>query len=59
MGMTPSAPDAIVDLVPFLLVADVERSIPFYERSGSTWSSATSRMAGSSSRDSRRRRRPT
>jgi catechol 2,3-dioxygenase-like lactoylglutathione lyase family enzyme len=26
--------DAVVDLVPFLLVADVERSIPFYEALG-------------------------
>jgi catechol 2,3-dioxygenase-like lactoylglutathione lyase family enzyme len=34
MGIAPSAPDAVVDLVPFLLVADVERSIPFYEALG-------------------------
>jgi catechol 2,3-dioxygenase-like lactoylglutathione lyase family enzyme len=34
MGIAPPAPDAIVDLVPFLLVADVERSIPFYEALG-------------------------
>jgi catechol 2,3-dioxygenase-like lactoylglutathione lyase family enzyme len=27
-------PEAVVDLVPFLLVADVERSIPFYEALG-------------------------
>jgi catechol 2,3-dioxygenase-like lactoylglutathione lyase family enzyme len=26
--------DAVVDLVPFILVADVERSIPFYEALG-------------------------
>jgi catechol 2,3-dioxygenase-like lactoylglutathione lyase family enzyme len=34
MGVAPSAPDAVVDLVPFLFVADVERSIPFYEALG-------------------------
>lgn len=34
MGIAPPAPAAIVDLVPFLLVADVERSIPFYEALG-------------------------
>jgi hypothetical protein len=34
MGIAPSAPAAIVDLVPFILVADVERSIPFYEALG-------------------------
>jgi catechol 2,3-dioxygenase-like lactoylglutathione lyase family enzyme len=34
VGLAPSAPDAIVDLVPFLLVADVERSIRFYEALG-------------------------
>jgi catechol 2,3-dioxygenase-like lactoylglutathione lyase family enzyme len=34
MGIAPPAADAIVDLVPFLLVADVERSIPFYEALG-------------------------
>jgi catechol 2,3-dioxygenase-like lactoylglutathione lyase family enzyme len=31
MGVAQSPPHAIVDLVPFILVADVERSIPFYE----------------------------
>lgn len=34
MGIAPAAPDAVVDLVPFLFVADVERSIPFYEALG-------------------------
>jgi catechol 2,3-dioxygenase-like lactoylglutathione lyase family enzyme len=34
MGVTPAAPGAVVDLVPFILVADVERSIPFYEALG-------------------------
>jgi catechol 2,3-dioxygenase-like lactoylglutathione lyase family enzyme len=34
MGVVPSPPDAIVDLVPFILVADIERSIPFYETLG-------------------------
>jgi catechol 2,3-dioxygenase-like lactoylglutathione lyase family enzyme len=30
MGVAPAMRGAVVDLVPFLLVADVERSIPFY-----------------------------
>jgi catechol 2,3-dioxygenase-like lactoylglutathione lyase family enzyme len=34
MGVTPASPAAVVDLVPFILVADVERSIPFYEALG-------------------------
>jgi catechol 2,3-dioxygenase-like lactoylglutathione lyase family enzyme len=34
VGIAPSARAAIVDLVPFLLVADVERSIRFYEALG-------------------------
>jgi catechol 2,3-dioxygenase-like lactoylglutathione lyase family enzyme len=33
MGIGPT-PTQIVDLVPFILVADVERSIPFYEALG-------------------------
>jgi catechol 2,3-dioxygenase-like lactoylglutathione lyase family enzyme len=31
MAVAPTPPPQIVDLVPFILVADVERSIPFYE----------------------------
>ena len=34
MGVAPTTRDAVVDLVPFILVADVERSIPFYEALG-------------------------
>jgi catechol 2,3-dioxygenase-like lactoylglutathione lyase family enzyme len=34
MGVTPTAAAAVVDLVPFILVADVERSISFYEELG-------------------------
>jgi catechol 2,3-dioxygenase-like lactoylglutathione lyase family enzyme len=34
VGIAPPPPEAIVDLVPFLLVADLERSIPFYEALG-------------------------
>jgi catechol 2,3-dioxygenase-like lactoylglutathione lyase family enzyme len=34
MGVTPAPAVTVVDLVPFLLVADVERSIPFYEALG-------------------------
>jgi catechol 2,3-dioxygenase-like lactoylglutathione lyase family enzyme len=34
MDFAPVKRDAVVDLVPFLLVADVERSIPFYEALG-------------------------
>jgi catechol 2,3-dioxygenase-like lactoylglutathione lyase family enzyme len=34
MGLTPTTRDAVVDLVPFLLVADVDRSLPFYEALG-------------------------
>jgi catechol 2,3-dioxygenase-like lactoylglutathione lyase family enzyme len=34
MGIAPTTRDAVVDLVPFILVADVERSIPFYEALG-------------------------
>jgi catechol 2,3-dioxygenase-like lactoylglutathione lyase family enzyme len=34
MGVAPAMRGAVVDLVPFLLVADVERSIPFYEALG-------------------------
>jgi catechol 2,3-dioxygenase-like lactoylglutathione lyase family enzyme len=34
MGLAPTRRDAVVDLVPFILVADVERSIPFYEALG-------------------------
>jgi catechol 2,3-dioxygenase-like lactoylglutathione lyase family enzyme len=34
MGLAPTRHPAIVDLVPFILVADVERSIPFYEALG-------------------------
>jgi catechol 2,3-dioxygenase-like lactoylglutathione lyase family enzyme len=34
MGVAPTNLHAIVDLVPFILVADVERSIPFYEALG-------------------------
>lgn len=33
MGVAPTR-YAVVDLVPFILVADVERSIPFYEALG-------------------------
>jgi catechol 2,3-dioxygenase-like lactoylglutathione lyase family enzyme len=31
MGVAPTTQDVVVDLVPFILVADVERSIAFYE----------------------------
>jgi catechol 2,3-dioxygenase-like lactoylglutathione lyase family enzyme len=34
MGVAPARRDAVVDLVPFIFVADVERSIPFYEALG-------------------------
>jgi catechol 2,3-dioxygenase-like lactoylglutathione lyase family enzyme len=35
MGLAPTRRDAaVVDLLPFILVADVERSIPFYEALG-------------------------
>ena len=34
MGLASSRPDAVVDLVPFILVADVERSVAFYETLG-------------------------
>jgi catechol 2,3-dioxygenase-like lactoylglutathione lyase family enzyme len=34
MGVTAARGETVVDLVPFLLVADVERSIPFYEALG-------------------------
>jgi lactoylglutathione lyase len=34
VGVAPRTHDAVVDLVPFILVADVERSIPFYEALG-------------------------
>ena len=34
MDVAPVECDAVVDLVPFLLVADVKRSIPFYEALG-------------------------
>ena len=34
MGLAPTTRDVVVDLVPFLLVADVERSLPFYEALG-------------------------
>ena len=34
MDVAPLKRDAVVDLVPFLLVADVQRSIPFYETLG-------------------------
>jgi catechol 2,3-dioxygenase-like lactoylglutathione lyase family enzyme len=34
MGVTSAREETVVDLVPFLLVADVERSIPFYEALG-------------------------
>jgi catechol 2,3-dioxygenase-like lactoylglutathione lyase family enzyme len=34
MGVTSTTRDAVVDLVPFILVANVERSIPFYEALG-------------------------
>jgi catechol 2,3-dioxygenase-like lactoylglutathione lyase family enzyme len=34
MGVAPTTRDSVVDLVPFILVADVERSIPFYEALG-------------------------
>ena len=34
MGVSPAADRAVVDLVPFILVADVERSISFYEALG-------------------------
>jgi catechol 2,3-dioxygenase-like lactoylglutathione lyase family enzyme len=34
VDLAPVGRDAVVDLVPFLLVADVERSIPFYEALG-------------------------
>lgn len=34
MGIAPSARDGVVDLVPFILVTDVERSIGFYELLG-------------------------
>jgi catechol 2,3-dioxygenase-like lactoylglutathione lyase family enzyme len=32
--VTATARESVVDLVPFILVADVERSIPFYEALG-------------------------
>ena len=31
MGLEATRGDAVVDLVPCILVADVERSIPFYQ----------------------------
>ena len=34
MGVGPAAGDGVVDLVPFILVTDVERSIGFYEALG-------------------------
>jgi hypothetical protein len=34
VGVAQPPPDAVVDLVPFILVAAVERSIPFYEALG-------------------------
>jgi catechol 2,3-dioxygenase-like lactoylglutathione lyase family enzyme len=34
MGVAPSASEAVVDVVPFVLVADVERAIAFYEALG-------------------------
>jgi catechol 2,3-dioxygenase-like lactoylglutathione lyase family enzyme len=34
VGVAPARPDAVVDLVPFIRVADVERAIPFYEALG-------------------------
>ena len=34
MGVAPTTRDSVVDLVPFILVADFERSIPFYEALG-------------------------
>jgi hypothetical protein len=40
MGVTPLTA-GVVDLIPFILVADVEWSIAFYETPASTSSSAT------------------
>lgn len=34
MGIAPAAGDGVVDLVPFILVTDVERAIGFYEALG-------------------------
>jgi len=54
----PDSQAKIVDLVPFLLVTDVERSIAFYESSASQSSSVTSPTASFSSPGCRRHRRP-